>query len=131
MAQANQTVQQPQVAKMDSVVITPRIQGVRRLDPTKSHAFTFAGYDKWEIDGAETPYVLLQTDEGPKGFSLTSLYYAKVALAGKTVGEIISEYNNKLTPDVGLTGTLKVLKTGENQYEYTIEDVQAHELVAS
>ena len=131
MAQAKQNVQQPQVAKLDSVTIVPRIQGVSRLDPDKTHQFVFSGYDKWNIDGNEIPYVLLQTDEGPKGFSLTSLYYAKVVLANKTVGEIISEYDNKLTPDVGLTGTLKVLKTGENQFEYSIEDVQAHELVAS
>ena len=131
MQKQDQKVQEQQVAKMDSVTIVPRIQGVSRLDPEKSHEFTFAGYDKWSIDGNDIPYVLLQTDEGPKGFSLTSLYYAKLATAGKTVGEIISEYNNKLTPDEGLAGTLKVIPTGENQYEYVIEDVQAEELIAS
>ena len=125
---------QPKVEKMESVTIEPRVRSVKSLDPKKDHTFTFLHYDEWSIDGNETPYVLLQTESGPKGLALSTLYFATLASTGGTVGEVLKETNNKLTPDAGLSGTLRVTVSGEGDnktFEYTIEDVEAHELIAS
>ena len=131
---ALKAAEQAKPERFEAKTIEPRVQSVARLEQGE-HPFTMVGYGVWNVPDRTNPqrtnaidYISLETDKGPKGLSLGSLYFATLTSAGVTVGEAIADNNNEIHPIVGLSGTLIVTKDGDN-LSLELSDVELDELI--